>query len=104
MIKKAVIFDEYWFVPARGGTDYLEGHEETVSRLFGKGVVHFHNKKGGVLRMMFPGDMSSTKKAILLRKVEEACKLIYINQKEVQYQPEFEKILKNQFGEKLVVK
>lgn len=70
----------------------------------GKGVVHFHNKKGGTLMVMFIGDPSTVEKAHIISKIEEKCGLLYVGSREAQYKPEWEGILKSQYGDKLIVK
>ena len=104
MIQRVILFTEYWFVPGENGTDHLEGNQFVVDKILGKGVAYFHNKKGGVLRMMFIGEMSMTQKVSAIWNIELECGLKYIDQKEVQYLPEFEQNLKSMFGEKLVIK
>jgi len=104
MIQRTISFTEYWFVPTVNGTDYLEGHQRTIDELIGKGIVHFHNKKGGVLRLMFIGELKVIEKAAIISKVEEICDLEFIDQKEVQYMAEYERNLKSMYGDKLVVK
>jgi hypothetical protein len=104
MIQRTILFTEYWFVPGVDGTDHLEGNQWLIDKVIGEGVVHFHNKKFGVLRLMFIGDMSTTKKANVLFQVEQECDLKFINQKEVNYMADYEKNLRMMFGEKLAIK
>ena len=104
MIQRTILFTEYWFRPGLDGTDHLEGNQWLIDKVLGKGVVHFHNKKGGILRLMFIGEMSTTQKAYTLLLVERECHLNFVGQKEVNYKAEYEKNLKSMYGEKLVIK
>ena len=103
MIQRAVIFTQYSFIPA-GGSDWLEGHHSTMERVLGIGIVHFNNKRGGVLMMMFVGDLRCVKKAEILYLIEQKCQLKFIGQEEVKYKIEFEQTLKRIYGDSLVVK
>lgn len=104
MVTKALIFEEYCFVPGPEGTDWLEGHQMTIEKKLGKGLVLFHNKRGGILMLMFGGDLSKVKKAEILLKVEELCGLQYIKQREAHYKIDFLNNLKWAFGDNLVIK
>jgi len=104
MITRTILFTEYWFVPGVDGTDHMEGNQWAIEKALGKGVVHFHNKRGGILRLMFIGEMSTTQKAIVLFQVEQECQLMFIDQKEVNYMAEYENNLKSMYGEKLAIK
>lgn len=104
MIQRTITFTEYWFRPGIDGTDHLEGNQWAIEKILGKGVVHFHNKKGGILRLMFIGKMSTTQKAYVLLVTERECGLNFIGQQEVNYMAEYEKNLKSMYGEKLAIK
>lgn len=104
MITRAICFTEYWFIVSAFGTDHMEGNQWAIDKKIGKGIVHFHNKKGGVLRMMFLGEPSTIEKASIIHQVEEICHLKFIDQKEVQYLAEYERNLKSMYGDKLVIK
>lgn len=104
MIQRVVIFTEYWFYPGVKGTDHLEGNQWSIDKVLGKGVVEFHNKKGGILRLMFIGEPKLVEKAKILMQVEETCHLVFCGQKEAQYKPEWERNLRDRYGDKLIVK
>jgi hypothetical protein len=104
MITRTILFTEYWFIPDVNGTDHLEGCQWAIEKVLGKGVVHFHNKKGGVLRLMFIGEMRTAQKANVLFQIEQECQLVFIDQKEVNYMAEYENNLKSMYGEKLAIK
>lgn len=104
MITRVIYFTEYWFVPIINGTDHLEGNQFFIEKELGKGVVYFHNKKGGVLRLMFLGEPRMIEKAAIISKVEEVCDLKFINQQNVHYLAEYENNLRSMFGDKLIIK
>lgn len=104
MIRKVVILNEYWFYPGKDGTDHIEGNQWKIDKALGKDVVSFYNKKGGILRVIFIGEMSTVKMANTLYIIEQECHLVFCGQKEVQYSPDFERHLKWLHGDKLVVK
>lgn len=94
--------NEYKFIQ-NSGTDHLEGHQYAMDSLLGKGVVHFSNKRGGIMFMFFVGQLSMTKKADIILKIEEECGLKYIGEQDTFYKPEYEKNLRSVYGEKLVI-
>lgn len=94
---------EYKFIQ-NGGTDHLEGHQYVMDKLLGRGVINFSNKRGGIMFMFFVGQLSTTKKAGIILKIEEECGLKYIGQQDSFFKPEYEKNLRSMYGEKLVIK
>ena len=93
---------EYKFIQ-NSGTDHLEGHQWTMDKLLGKGVVHFCNKRGGTMFMFFVGQLSSAKKGIIITKIEEECGLKYTGDQDGFFKPEYERNLRSMYGEKLVI-
>jgi hypothetical protein len=104
MVTQALIFEEYCFWVGLEGTDHLEAIQGGIDDLFGKGVAHVHNKKGGVIMIMFIGELSIVKKAHVLLQVEEKCHLIFKEQREAKYQLSYIQNLKWMYGDKLVIK
>jgi len=104
MITRTILFTEYWFRPGIGGTDHMESNQWSIERAIGKGIVHFHNKRGGILRLMFIGELRTVQKAKILFEVEHECGLVFLDQKEVNYMAEYENNLKFMYGEKLAIK
>lgn len=104
MVTQALIFEEYCFYVGLEGTDHLEAIQNDIDELFDKGVAHIHNKKGGIIMMMFIGELSTVKKANVLLQVEEKCHLIFRDQREAKYQISYLNNLKFIYKDKLVIK
>lgn len=103
MLQSVLITTEYCFEPGRDVSDWFEMHQTTVQNKL-DGLAHIHNKKGGQLRALILGDMSTVKKADILHKIEEATGLVYVRNQEVQLMPEYGNILKRLYGDKVVIK
>lgn len=102
MIKRLIKTQGYGFI-VQGGTDHLEGNQYKMDQVLGKNVIHFYAKQGGVLWIMFVGKLSTVKKGIILKQIEDKCEFVFYKDEDVYFKSEYELNLKSIFGSDLVI-
>lgn len=94
---------KYQFIQGNG-TDWIEGHQSTMNKALGKGVLEFSNKRGGIMDVIFLGELSTTKKAAVINQIEEECGIEFVGQGDAFFLPEYEQILNRMHDNKVIVK
>lgn len=85
------------------GSDHMEGLDHFLKKELGHGVAHLYNKRGGIMYVLFPGDLNDKETEELIDKVAQLCDFEYVESVVEQYSAEYEKNLKSWFGDKIIV-
>ncbi len=85
------------------GTDHMEALQHVLEEELGKDRVYLYNKRGGIMYVMFLDDLNEKDSQELCDKISQICNFEYVESVVENYSAEYERNLKDKFGDKIVV-